>query len=403
VRGGRHYRIGLDREIGRHVESKSEAETEAARIRIAIDEGTFRSTQETASVAGAPLTFRSFADIWMERRGRQLVSGPIDVYRLKTICAFVLLSTGCSFGDKAVEQITVDDIETFRDARRSKGLSAVSINHDLRLLRKMFNWAVRKEYLARSPFKIGSEPAISLEREIPRHKRFESPDIEEKLLEASDPYLRGVITAMLDTACRPGEILSLQWQNVSLERRELTIRAEKEKTRRERVIPISSRLMAILEMRRHDPAGRQLSPQAYVLGDELGKRRPLKRVGEAWTKAAAKAGLTDFQLRDLRHEAGSRFDEAGVPIVYVSNMLGHSNLSTTSRYLNINRRGLHLAMQKFEESRRASTEENLRASKVDDKRTSPQPVAHALHTADESALAVVPEPCQINPAKVLPS
>jgi integrase len=61
--------------------------------------------------------------------------------------------------------------------------------------------------------------------------------------------------------------------------------------------------------------------------------------------AAAKAGLKDFQLRDLRHEAGSRFDEAGMPIVHVSTMLGHSNLSTTSRYLNINRRGLHLAMR----------------------------------------------------------
>jgi integrase len=32
---------------------------------------------------------------------------------------------------------------------------------------------------------------------------------------------------MLDTACRPGEILSLQWADVSLDRHELTIRAEK--------------------------------------------------------------------------------------------------------------------------------------------------------------------------------
>jgi len=35
-------------------------------------------------------------------------------------------------------------------------------------------------------------------------------------------------------------------------------------------------------------------------------------------------------------------------------MLGHSNLSTTSHYLNVNRRGLHLAMQKFEESQKTS-------------------------------------------------
>ena len=89
-------------------------------------------------------------------------------------------------------------------------------------------------------------------------------------------------------------------------------------------------------------------------------------------RAERAANLQDFQLRDLRHEAASRFDEAGVPIVYVSSLLGHSNLSTTSRYLNIHRRGLHLAMQKLEESR---------ASKAT--------VAQTLHNNTERPLAVV--------------
>ena len=58
---------------------------------------------------------------------------------------------------------------------------------------------------------------ISLEREIPRHWRFESEDDEQKLLDAANPHLRAVLTAMLDTAARPGEILSLQWGDVNLE------------------------------------------------------------------------------------------------------------------------------------------------------------------------------------------
>jgi hypothetical protein len=74
-------------------------------------------------------------------------------------------------------------------------------------------------------------------------------------------------------------------------------------------------------------------------------------------------GLVGLQLRDLRHEAGSRFDEAGVPISYTSKILGHSN--TTSRYLNIHRRGLQDAMQKLE--------------------THSPAVAHALHTPPENA------------------
>jgi hypothetical protein len=41
-----------------------------------------------------------------------------------------------------------------------------------------------------------------------------------------------------------------------------------------------------------------------------------------------------------------------MPINFVSKMLGHTNLLTTSRYLNVHRRGLHMAMEKYEESRR---------------------------------------------------
>ena len=64
-----------------------------------------------------------------------------------------------------------------------------------------------------------------------------------------------------------------------------------------------------------------------------------------------------------------------MPIVYVSSLLGHSNLTTTGRYLNIHRRGLHLAMQKLEES---------------------PAVAQTLHKPGERPLAVV----QDSPASI---
>jgi integrase len=227
--------------------------------------------------------------------------------------------------------------------------------------------------------------------------RLSEPDRRERLLNAANPHLRGVIVAMLDTACRPGEILSLRWSDVSVTRRELTIRAENEKTRRERIIPISTRLLAILEVRKHDPAGRTFGPDAYVFGDPIGRR--IKSVQGAWVNAAAKAGLKDFQLRDLRHEAGSRFDEAGMPIVYVSTMLGHSNLSTTSRYLNINRRGLHLAMRKFEEGRMASLPATTQTPADTGNEAKSDSVVQPLYKNADSSLASVQHPSGSSPAK----
>ena len=215
-------------------------------------------------------------------------------------------------GDTPLDRVTLDHIEAFRDVRKAAGLSAVAVNHDLKLLRAMFNWAIRKGYLANTPFKIGTVPALSLEREIPRHRRFESAEDETKLLNAVDSHLRAVIVALLDTAYRPGEIFNSQWRDVSLERRAFIVQAIKAKTRTMRLVPISTRLLAILEVRRLGPAGRELPRDAFVFGDALGGR--VKSVREAWTKATTAAGLTDFQLRDLRHESACRFEEAGVPV-----------------------------------------------------------------------------------------
>ena len=236
-------------------------------------------------------TFEQFATVWEERRGRELANAYDNKHRLQKIFRFQLPGAAAptTFGQKPLTSITTDDVEAYRDHRKAQGLSAVTVNHDLRLLRKMFNWGIQKGHLERTPFKIGTEPAIRLEREIPRHRRFESDDDEQKLLAAANPHLRAVIIAMLDTACRPGEILNVQVRDVSISRRELTIRAVTEKTRRERVQPISKRLLAVLELRLLDPAGRpswrgerpDLEPSGYkrVTSRIHSRRRRLGRKG----------------------------------------------------------------------------------------------------------------------------
>ena len=64
-----------------------------------------------------------------------------------------------------------------------------------------------------------------------------------------------------------------------------------------------------------------------------------------------------------------------MPINFVSRILGHTNLTTTSRYLNLHRRGLHMAMRRFEEHRRLAnglqTPEPPKREPADD--TTPRP------------------------------
>jgi hypothetical protein len=49
---------------------------------------------------------------------------------------------------------------------------------------------------------------------------------------------------------------------------------------------------------------------------------------------------------------------------YVQKFLDHAKLSTTSRYLNINRDGMHAALERFEEGRQAEERRAARGKRV---------------------------------------
>jgi integrase len=69
--------------------------------------------------------------------------------------------------------------------------------------------------------------------------------------------------------------------------------------------------------------------------------------------AASRAALATVNLHfhDLRHEAGSRWLEAGMPLHHVKEILGHANISQTDTYLNAGRVVLQDSMQRFDAAR----------------------------------------------------
>jgi integrase len=111
--------------------------------------------------------------------------------------------------------------------------------------------------------------------------------------------------------------------------------ARKTKDGEERVIPISSRLLPILEMlsSRSRPDDLPPTPEDFVFGNVIGGR--VRSIKTAWRATCRRAGVANLRFHDLRHEAGSRLVEAGWPLHYVQAMLGHSNLKQTSTYLNV--------------------------------------------------------------------
>jgi hypothetical protein len=181
--------------------------------------------------------------------------------------------------------VTEDDLEAFIKHLASLGRAASTRNHYVQLIKAMSKWAVRKGYRG-TPLIAEDSDVVRRKKEAQRNRRLE-PDEEEKLLRAAKPHLRALIIAALESCCREGELLTLQWTDVSLARDEMTIRAENAKDREDRTIPISSRLRWVFEVRRHDADGRPFPPSAYVFGNEVGRR--VGSVKRAWQTTVLKA------------------------------------------------------------------------------------------------------------------
>ena len=103
------------------------------------------------------------------------------------------------------------------------------------------------------------------------------------------------------------------------------------------------------------PRGQPFPQDAYVFGNEVGER--VKCVQKAWTKTCKRAGIEGLHLHDLRREFASQLQEApGVSPHEVATWLGHSNITTTSRYLSTTTAGhLHHTLKKLESARKIRT------------------------------------------------
>jgi integrase len=386
---GTVHRFCLDRHIGERIVGRKSAEGEAEKLRIAIRAGTFTAQQPPPPTASESLTVRALGALFLtgysqkaagrgvaRRKGKlgAKASWRNDRAMLKTFYAFTVPDTQRHIGDLTATAVVEGDVEAFLGSLRAVGRAASTRNQYLQLVKSLSAWGVRKGYLER-PWIDPLRTELGREKMARRHRRLAAGE-EAKLLAAATPRLHRLIVAALETGCRSGELLGLQWRDVNLARHEIRLPASKTKDQDFRVIPVSSRLAAVLEMAKTDPAGKEFGPAAFVFGDEIGQR--VKSVKKAWRTAVLKAhgvkakwsasnqldsesvvkyAAIDLHLHDLRHEAGSRWLEAGVPIHHVQELLGHADVKTTGIYLNATATGLHESIRRFDEARQTCKED----------------------------------------------
>lgn len=211
----------------------------------------------------------------------------------------------------------------FAAARKKKdGVVPETINKDLRAVRTMLWWCVRKKYLKATPtFKSAWVREDQRKPIVVPQEEYETilANIGKvKLTKRSAEWWTVFTKIAFWLGMRRGEILGLKWELVNLEGEELTIVSQTSKGRKERTLPLMPDMVMMLrEWRAANPG------EEFVLPYPADPRN----LYSDWHKFA---GLR--VPKNGRSTTGSMLVTAGAPTVAVKDFLGHSSVVVTERY-----------------------------------------------------------------------
>lgn len=249
---------------------------------------------------------------------------------------------------RPLSTLRADDIETLLDSlaqphvtvgkdgkeRRQRPASEATQRRYTALLSHLFSIASKRWRIEglRNPIKEMELPSPGR----PRKRRLEEGE-ETKLLEALDacrnPYIKPMVLLAVETAMRQGELLKLRWEHIDLKGPQGTGIAEIQDTKNgeDRVVPLSSRAVAILRP---------------LQGDDVKKiKGPVFPISQAslhsgWINACRRAEIEGLRFHDLRHEATSRLFELGLDRVEAAAVTGHKTLQMLKDYTHLRARNI---------------------------------------------------------------
>lgn len=227
--------------------------------------------------------------------------------------------------DKKTSQIVSGDLIDYRARRRGevryrkdkkpvqRPLSANSVNREFAHLRAAFFHCHR---FHQQPMPNVDWKGLKA-KEPPWRRRFLAREDEAPaLLNALPTRAREIVIAAIVTGLRRENIVSLDWDQVSLSERTITVRV---KGGGEQIATIPPALMAILSTK---------AVRKGKVFDTTNFRRH-------WYAALSAAGLNNFRFHDLRHTFGSWARKAGVDLPTLKEAMHHSDISMTTRYANV--------------------------------------------------------------------
>jgi integrase len=311
-------------------------------------------TQNSSSLARQP--FGPAADDYVTARKLELA--PASQAKEKQL----LVQLRTYFQQAPLRSITAKQVIEYRAWRAQQGVGPATLNAELGILRRVMKrarlWARIADDIKplREPSTIG---------------RALSEEDKQRLLttavmrpEWETAYLAAVLC--LNTTARGCELKGLQWSDVNLFARTLTIRRSKT-VAGERVVPLTDvATSALARIRRRAEGFGTVEPSHFVFAacapkfDFGGKdairtadgrvagfdpTRNQKSWRSAWRTLTKKAGLPGFRFHDLRHCAITQLAENGASDSTIMAIAGHVSRRMLERYSHVRMEAKRKAME----------------------------------------------------------
>ena len=219
-----------------------------------------------------------------------------------------------AFVEFAPEQVAPKHIAQFMDAYRK----TPNMTNRMRTVLKMtFDHAVRMGLCPSNP--VTSIPRLK-ER---RRDRYITHEEYHRIMAAASPALQAIIEIAYLTAQRIGDVLALRLSDVTEE----GILFRQQKTSARLLVTMSTELQAAVDRAK---AVHGATPRLYLLGQRNGKLRSYYGVRDLFDRAAARAGVEDAHLHDLRAKSLTDAKRQGLD---PQQLAGHTTEAQTVRYI----------------------------------------------------------------------
>lgn len=241
-------------------------------------------------------------------------------------------------GDRKINEVKPSHIELWQNYILDKGISPARVKKMRSVLFTMFNDAIKDEIIDKNPLLVVKTPKIEKTEINP----FTLSEIRGILSVSQGQYKNFYATAFF-SGLRSGELIGLKWSDISFDKMEFQINRtikmgeiSKPKTDNSiREVDILDSLIPYLK-NQYELTGKYNS---YVFLNKYNQHYyDIKRIRDThWKRDLKKAGLEYRPIYHTRHTFATLMLSNNEDILWVSNMLGHTDstmtLSKYSRYI----------------------------------------------------------------------